>query len=238
MVQKNATHDVSVQTEKPGHYIVKNTGKESILLIKIFVNADANVTKWYVKTKNPRYDEPHQCQFPQISLIPSPQRIVANNKEVIETTHGSIRRSEGHFVNLTCVIEPDKGHNKEVRWEFSKDEHTFTKLPHGVSQEGNSIQIEHVKKSHRGYYRCKLNDVSFIVLLRVKDKLAELWPFLGIVTVVLVLVTIILIFEKRQKSNKKSATTDEDEHDHASDPLVRTTTRSSDNDTKKRAVRA
>jgi hypothetical protein len=76
--KKNATHDVSVNTDKPGHYIVKHHEKDSILLIKIFgkttekfllksvffsVNADANVTQWYVKTKN----ELPACQFGQIS---------------------------------------------------------------------------------------------------------------------------------------------------------------------------
>ncbi len=59
----------------------------------------------------------------------------------------------------------------------------------------------------------KQKEISFLL-----DRLAALWPFIGIVCVVLVLVIIILIFEKRQKSNKKSATTDDDEHDRASDP--------------------
>lgn len=35
-------------------------------------------------------------------------------------------------------------------------------------------------------------------LLRVKDKLAALWPFLGICAEVFVLCTIILIYEKRR----------------------------------------
>ncbi len=36
---------------------------------------------------------------------------------------------------------------------------------------GNEIQIEAVKKAHRGFYRCTLNKVSFTVLLRVKGLL-------------------------------------------------------------------
>jgi hypothetical protein len=34
--KNNGTEDVSVNTDKPGHYIVKNTDKVSTLLIKIF----------------------------------------------------------------------------------------------------------------------------------------------------------------------------------------------------------
>ena len=50
------------------------------------------------------------------------------------------------------------------------------------------------------------------------DRLAALWPFIGIVSVVLVLVIVILIFEKRQKSAKKAAIHEDDEHDQATDP--------------------
>ncbi|KAF6092511.1 basigin (Ok blood group) [Phyllostomus discolor] len=40
-----------------------------------------------------------------------------------------------------------------------------------------------------------------IITLRVRNQLAALWPFLGIVAEVLVLVTIIFIYEKRRKSD-------------------------------------
>ncbi len=68
----------------------------------------------------------------------------------------------------------------------------------------------------------KVGELSFIenksfVSVSI-DRLAALWPFIGIVSIVLVLVIIILIFEKRQKTNKKSSPTDDDEQDRASDP--------------------
>lgn len=40
-----------------------------------------------------------------------------------------------------------------------------------------------------------------IITLRVRNHLAALWPFLGIVAEVLVLVIIIFIYEKRRKSD-------------------------------------
>jgi len=210
---------------------------------KFFVNADANVTKWYLKTK--RYD--NACQFGQIKLIPSPQGILDDKGVTSDAVHGSIRRTEDQLIRLKCLIEPENTQGNRIQWEFSsKDEHHFGDLPDDIRpvdemnrRVDDEIEINPIKKYHRGFYRCTLNGVSFTILLRVKDRLAALWPFIGIVSIVLILVIIILIFERRQKSNKKTVQTDDDEQDQASDPLVRATSKTTDNnDNKKRAVKA
>ncbi|CAF3709959.1 unnamed protein product [Rotaria sp. Silwood1] len=231
---------VAVSTEKPGHYAVIHNETHSILTIRIFVKSDSDVKVWQVKTNKMDNEEPSQCRFGPILLKPSPQGIETNRpNEKIDSTHGSIRRSEDKSVHLKCIIEPkqDNPNDINIQWKFSKDGHSFSSLPSGINIIDNQLIIEKVKKNHNGYYHCSLNDVSFTVLLRVKDRLAALWPFIGIVSVVLVLVIIILIFEKRQKSNKKNSS-DDDEQDQANDPLVRTTTNMSENDNKKRAANA
>ncbi|CAF3756401.1 unnamed protein product [Rotaria sp. Silwood1] len=166
-------------------------------------------------------EEPSQCRFGPILLKPSPQGIETNRpNEKIDSTHGSIRRSEDKSVHLKCIIEPkqDNPNDINIQWKFSKDGHSFSSLPSGINIIDNQLIIEKVKKNHN-------------------DRLAALWPFIGIVSVVLVLVIIILIFEKRQKSNKKNSS-DDDEQDQANDPLVRTTTNMSENDNKKRTANA
>lgn len=80
------------------------------------------------------------------------------------------------------------------------------------------LVIEKAQLSDRGYYACigkndlmddSVKSESFV---RVKDKLAALWPFLGICAEVFLLCAIILIYEKRR--NK----TDLDESDTDQSP--------------------
>lgn len=71
--------------------------------------------------------------------------------------------------------------------------------------------------SDRGTYFCIVeNPFEQIVkvegLLHVKDKLAALWPFLGICAEVFILCAIILIYEKRRnKTEQEDSDTDQPE---------------------------
>ncbi|KRY36287.1 Neuroplastin [Trichinella spiralis] len=59
----------------------------------------------------------------------------------------------------------------------------------------------------RASYTCvatnEFGSDNFTVLIRVKDKLAALWPFLGIVTEVVILMIAIFIFEKRRTKHEE-----------------------------------
>jgi hypothetical protein len=73
---------------------------------------------------------------------------------------------------------------------------------------GSRLVVEHVELGDRGTYYCignseYMKDFSAKAsesdgVVRVKDKLAALWPFLGICAEVFVLCLIILIYEKRR----------------------------------------
>lgn len=85
--------------------------------------------------------------------------------------------------------------------------------------ENAKLLIDKIQLADRGYFTCigyneamgddKARSEGFV---RVKDKLAALWPFLGICAEVFVLCAIILIYEKRR--NK----TDLDESDTDQSP--------------------
>ena len=79
------------------------------------------------------------------------------------------------------------------------------------------LKINSVEFSDAGIYTCSayslhLNKTSSKdISIHVKDKLAALWPFLGIVGEVFVLCTIIFIYEKRR--NKQAQQADDDAQD-------------------------
>ncbi|NWW53957.1 BASI protein, partial [Pedionomus torquatus] len=78
-----------------------------------------------------------------------------------------------------------------------------------IKSSGNKTELRILKLSieeDMGDYHCNAtNDYGFggaVINLRVRSRLAALWPFLGIVAEVLVLVTIIFIYEKRRKPDE------------------------------------
>ena len=163
-----------------------------MLFFCIEVTADSEVEKWYVRTKKTGQEEPVNCYFNKIKcknrsynfilmkiflssilVKSSPQSIETNRKnERLDSRYGSIRRNTGNKVNLKCIIEPKEVQEavNKIQWTFSEDDQTFSNLPDGVAEGPgtNEISISQVKRNHRGYYRCSLNNISFTVLLRVK----------------------------------------------------------------------
>ncbi|XP_034246939.1 basigin [Thrips palmi] len=80
------------------------------------------------------------------------------------------------------------------------------------------LLIENVQMSDRHSYKCKASNIAnqdntgaeAATFVRVKDKLAALWPFLGICAEVAILCTIILIYEKkRNKAELDESDTDQ-----------------------------
>ncbi|GIX82621.1 basigin [Caerostris extrusa] len=69
--------------------------------------------------------------------------------------------------------------------------------------EATELTINDARFDDRAKYTCivtnEVNSANATILVRVKDKYAALWPFLGICAEVAVLCTIIFIYEKRRQ---------------------------------------
>lgn len=83
--------------------------------------------------------------------------------------------------------------------------------------EGSQLIIANANFDDRAEYTCnatnEISSANVTILVRVKDKYAALWPFLGICAEVAVLCTIIFIYEKR----RQKPDFDESETEHNTD---------------------
>ena len=91
--------------------------------------------------------------------------------------------------------------NDRIKIEEKKDDETdFV--------ESSKLIIDHVLLTDKGTYYCNGSNAAMVKagveaassdgLVRIKGKLAALWPFLGICAEVFILCAIILIYEKRR----------------------------------------
>ncbi|CAK1550294.1 unnamed protein product [Leptosia nina] len=131
---------------------------------------------------------------------------------------------EGQKLKLTCKVVGKP--YPRVNWGYtnsSEENANFTalnaeegRITLSTSEQGvpdGTLVVEAAERTDAGRYRCSVEGSTVgETLLRVKDKYAALWPFLGICAEVFVLCAIILVYEKR-RTKPDLDDSDTDNHD-------------------------
>ncbi|NWR59002.1 BASI protein, partial [Bucorvus abyssinicus] len=166
-------------------------------------------TSYTIEGKMEEHSGIYECIYltdPEIKgqvNVSVPPQVVAYKK----SEHGN----EGDTGVLTCKspsFPPVK------KWSWFKNGQLVSALINGsgryiIKSSDNKTELRILKlniEEDAGDYHCNASNTdgsgSATVNLRVRSRLAALWPFLGIVAEVLVLVTIIFIYEKRRKPDE------------------------------------
>uniref|UniRef100_A0A8C3QPB4 Basigin n=1 Tax=Cyanoderma ruficeps TaxID=181631 RepID=A0A8C3QPB4_9PASS len=191
-------------------------------------------TSYTIDGKREEHSGVYECVFEgnppisgQVNISVAPQVTAYKKSE-----HGN----EGDTGVLVCK---NPSFPAVTTWSWSKSGHGALENASGryiINSSGNKTELRILKldiEQDTGDYFCNGTNSygtgDATVNLRVRSRLAALWPFLGIVAEVLVLVTIIFIYEKRRKPDEVP-----DDDDGGSAPLKSNATNHKDKNVRQR----
>ncbi|KAK9727905.1 Immunoglobulin I-set domain [Popillia japonica] len=211
-VEKGADEQAEVSWEKDN--IKLETKPDKVLL-------EASPSNYSVRVLRGNDDDAgyYTCLFSVNGKVQNKTTMLASSSIDVET-QDNLNVVEGEKLRITCQVSGKP--TPTITWQIGDDvysnstgivklqEDAEKKIPNAV------LIIENVNMTNRGNYTCRghsaIQNKTVVdhTLVRIKDKYAALWPFLGICLEVFVLCAIILIYEKkRNKSELEESDTDQ-----------------------------
>ncbi|XP_057276046.1 basigin isoform X1 [Pezoporus wallicus] len=198
-------------------------------------DADASAfTSYTIEGKMEEHSGVYECIYKTNPVIKGhlnisvPPQVTAYKK----SEHGN----EGDTGVLVCKCSSFPPVTSWVWYKHGQDPIINGSGRYIIKSSGNKTELRILKlniEEDSGDYHCNATNAygqgSATVSLRVRSRLAALWPFLGIVAEVLVLVTIIFIYEKRRKPDEVL-----DDDDGGSAPLKSNATNHKDKNVRQR----
>lgn len=138
---------------------------------------------------------------------------------------------QGDPLTLKCKVSGSPAPTR-IYWRSPKEQILNSDVDSRVTLKDSNatLKIKDIDFEDKGTYTCFASnshgEYNATITVRVKDKLAALWPFLGICAEVFILCSIILIYERSRKKKDTENTVD----DEAGDKL----TNSNDNQVRQR----
>ncbi|GJQ65988.1 putative immunoglobulin [Trypoxylus dichotomus] len=211
-----------VEDTKPEDVIVVSWKKDNLTLEAkkdklVFESTPGNYS---VRVLNGNDNDAGQyaCLFSVGGKLLNKTILAASNIDV--ETQDNLNVVEGEKLRITCHATGKPAPN--ITWQIGNEIYTNSsgnvklqedpekKIPNAI------LIIEKVNMTNRGTYTCRGyssiidKTVEDHTLVRIKDRYAALWPFLGICLEVFVLCAIILIYEKkRNKTELEESDTDQ-----------------------------
>lgn len=145
---------------------------------------------------------------------------VTLESELYVSGTSSINIIEGDNLRLVCKLKSNdsfSNSNLVFSWQVQPEDESVEPVEAKennianlyLENEGNdgqpasTLTISPIGYTHRAFYTCQVsNEIGtgkIRVLIRVKDRLAALWPFLLILAEVIILCTVIFVYEKRRQ---------------------------------------
>ncbi|GFU00928.1 basigin [Nephila pilipes] len=134
--------------------------------------------------------------------------IVVQSKIKLEKFDSSSVVVEGSPLEIVCNAKGSP--TPFIKWfieeqEIFDDDERVKILEHDGLKRGK-LYIEEADFDDRSHYTCEaynqLDSVNTTVFIRIKGRLAALWPFLGICAEVVILCSIIFVYERRKSMNQ------------------------------------
>lgn len=134
--------------------------------------------------------------------------IVVQSKIYLKKFDQSGVAVQGSPFELHC--EAAGGPMPQIKWyigdEEIEDDDPRIRIQDDEELKNGKLFIEEADYPDRNYYTCEafnqIDSVNTTTFIRVKDKLAALWPFLGICAEVAILCSIIFVYERRKSMSQ------------------------------------
>ncbi|XP_025193126.1 neuroplastin isoform X2 [Melanaphis sacchari] len=192
-------NQITTDSEDPHHYDVS----ENTLVVNRFVESDVGEYKCEIRDSNNNVKAEKT-----VKIFLKPYMKLPKTATFIE----------GEKMELECVVYGVP--TPEISWKFENKTLLPTEqikfLPNKKNISNAILVLDPIKMEDRGNFFCiGKSNVSYPVTsgasyVRIKDKMAALWPFLGICAEVILLCLVIFIYEKkRNKAEFEESDTDQ-----------------------------